>query len=90
MCTIWFHITYCETCNGYIDSHLVGTVFCGRRDQDLPCEVEKAIGETAVPGPAMKSPEGETDAEGAEGADADDKDGDISKGKSDAGIPFAA
>lgn len=51
MCTTWFQITYCEACNAYIDSHLVGTVFCGRHDENLPCEVEKAIGETAVPGP---------------------------------------
>lgn len=51
MCITWYHITYCQACNAYIDSHLVGTVVCGRHDRNEPCEAEKAIRETPVPGP---------------------------------------
>ncbi|CAK7223342.1 hypothetical protein SCUCBS95973_005144 [Sporothrix curviconia] len=51
MCITWFHISYCETCRAYIDSHRVGTVFCAWRDANLPCQAEKSIDESAVSGP---------------------------------------
>lgn len=51
MCVTWFQINYCRACRAYIDSFVVGTVFCGQHDANQPCEPECAIGEIPVPGP---------------------------------------